>query len=254
MVVNSRRAFTLVELLVVVGIIAILVAILLPALNKARSRAWAVQCASNMRQIYTYCVLFANEHGGVLPRPSGVNEPATSDPNDNVCWGSKGPGVADLDRGVLWRYLPSGETRKALIWCPADTSERAALAGQILRVDRNFSYSFHAHIRVVRPGRRPTSIRLHSVVRPAEKIMVFEEMAPNDAYCLNPDIAQHGDLPSARHGADRTLNTFRARDDHAYLTNGRGNYVFFDGHVEPLAPGDIIGHPKRYRPLTADGY
>jgi prepilin-type N-terminal cleavage/methylation domain-containing protein/prepilin-type processing-associated H-X9-DG protein len=64
---QSRQGFTLVELLVVIGIIAVLISILLPSLAKARQHANNVVCASNLRSIGQGFLFYANEHKGKLP-------------------------------------------------------------------------------------------------------------------------------------------------------------------------------------------
>jgi prepilin-type N-terminal cleavage/methylation domain-containing protein/prepilin-type processing-associated H-X9-DG protein len=64
---KGRRGFTLVELLVVIGIIAVMISILLPALNKARRAAATVQCSSNMKQVANALIMYINANKGKFP-------------------------------------------------------------------------------------------------------------------------------------------------------------------------------------------
>jgi prepilin-type N-terminal cleavage/methylation domain-containing protein/prepilin-type processing-associated H-X9-DG protein len=119
---RRKNGFTLVELLVVIGIIAALIAMLLPALNKAREAAKKVACASNLRQVGMALQMYGNDNKGWLP-PQYANVGAT--PPDYTPVISPGNYVYQQGLGLLvpepygWgatKYLPNADA----LFCPSD--------------------------------------------------------------------------------------------------------------------------------------
>jgi prepilin-type N-terminal cleavage/methylation domain-containing protein/prepilin-type processing-associated H-X9-DG protein len=274
-----RAAFTLVELLVVIGIIAILISVLLPALANARNKANAVKCASNMRQIYILCTMFAAEHKGRLPRPAlvGNNASDINMANTNAwCMVGSSYGIADLtdSGGVLWRFLKGQSARAELLYCPGDNGENPVIGSNVQSGEaRNFSYSFNCNIldfhdpqapshRGLTPSAIPVlGTPLSFAKRAADKIFLLEEIAPNDAWCLPFDYdggtsPRFDDYLSGRHGPRKYLNAPRSGPGTpawtAYINNGRGNQVFFDGHVTQLTPGEVYSKPTMVGPLDGE--
>src|SRR5690349_5312597 len=85
---SRHRGFTLVELLVVIGIIALLMSILLPTLNKAREAAKKVQCQSNLKQLGTAILMYSNANKGCLPWSSrnGASTSVITGNEDFLYW------------------------------------------------------------------------------------------------------------------------------------------------------------------------
>jgi prepilin-type N-terminal cleavage/methylation domain-containing protein len=103
-----RSAFTLVELLVVIGIIAVLIGILMPALSKARKQSKAIQCQSNLRQFGMGIEMYAATFRGVMPF-KGPDGSSTSATNKNF-FGSATSGCIGY---VAQRRVRPGTKRKA---------------------------------------------------------------------------------------------------------------------------------------------
>ncbi len=112
---RQRRGFTLIELLVVIAIIAILAALLLPALSSAKQRAWSAKCLSNLRQIGLGMRMFADDNSELFPESGG-----------DIYWGAIDPGT----QKASWMqqvFLCVGNTN--VYNCPANAQLPADMQG-----------------------------------------------------------------------------------------------------------------------------
>jgi prepilin-type N-terminal cleavage/methylation domain-containing protein/prepilin-type processing-associated H-X9-DG protein len=125
---TRKSGFTLVELLVVIGIIALLIGILMPALNRAREQGRRAQCLSNIRQISMAFFMYTNENKGWFPAPGvfggGLGQNTVNDMSptwfgraeDWIVWRNKQPD--DPLEGSIVKYMNNPDP--SVLRCPSD--------------------------------------------------------------------------------------------------------------------------------------
>jgi prepilin-type N-terminal cleavage/methylation domain-containing protein/prepilin-type processing-associated H-X9-DG protein len=219
---NSRRAFTLVELLIVIAVIAILAAILLPTLGNAKLSARRITCVNNLRQLGLASQMYWDDHEGDTFRyMTGASNGGT------IYWfgwieawtpGNEGQRAFDATAGALYPFLGG----RGVEVCPSLDYNSRLFKAKATGAAYGYGYNLHLAASVTQPP-----IKINRVTRPSD-------------IALLADAGQINDFQEPASADNPLLEEFYYINDTEptvhFRHNRRANVLYCDGHVDPERP------------------
>jgi prepilin-type N-terminal cleavage/methylation domain-containing protein len=203
--------FTLTELLIVIGIIAVLAGFLLTTYSRSREQANRALCANNLRQVAMGMLSYAQDNEGKLPGPADTTADRAE---DWFYWRNTSP--HNTSKSIILKYVRQPDATK-ILRCPSDDTDVRS-GPQPYR----YSYTLNSMF---------ASRRIQTVQSPASKLMMIEEseVTVNDGAWKVPPIIES---LSTRHDPKQRK---------------QGNVAYGDAHVDWFPNKDVV-YPKYYDP------
>jgi len=225
---QPRKAFTLIELLVVIAIIAILAAMLLPALSKAKMKAQQTSCRNGLKQLEMGTLLYLTDYNDIFPACASRSTYGFQ-VEDWIYWRDQAP--YPLEKSPIF-YLIGGGRNTNIFRCPMDKNDKDRIAQSSPIYPCSYTMTSYDLVNNQNVHGMTSIFTAHAPFRqgmvrnPALKILLAEEVATHAAPD-NPDPSYTAVIDDGRYVP--TGNRLTGRH------NGKADVGFVDGHVEAVS-------------------